>query len=192
MKQGSTRGNGETIMRKIALCLAVVLFATAFAACTVIRTGSGLAEEEVQALAGAELLEDAAPIIADPQRAVEAIHESLENARVDRVDIENLDEVFGIAPYMVMDAVAYVSDAIGGLCDVVIVYPVPGMTDQVREALNQYKTLRADSFRNLDILNSYYIASNAIVFEQGDFVVMLMLPDNTAGREIIDLYLPAS
>ena len=146
----------------------------------------------MQALAaGAELLEDA-PIVADPQRAVEAIHQSLETARVEKVAIEDFDQVFGIAPYMVVDAVAYVSDPVGGLCDVVIVFPARGMTDQVREALNQYTTLRADSFRNYDILNSYYIASNAIVFEQGDFVVMLMLPDNTAGREIIDLYLPAS
>ena len=179
-------------MRKIALCVAVVLLTTAFAACGGLRAENG-SDEEIQAVAAeADLPEDAAPVVADPQRAVEAIYESLENARVDRVPVEQLDEVFGIPPYMVVDAVAYISDVVGGLCDVVIIYPAPGMTDQVREALNQYTTLRADYFRNYDILNSYYIASNAIVFEQGDFVVMLMLPDNTAGREIIDLYLPAS
>ncbi|MCL2578614.1 MAG: hypothetical protein FWE32_01125 [Oscillospiraceae bacterium] len=33
-------------------------------------------------------------------------------------------------------------------------------------------------------------SSPAVVFNQGEYVVMLMLPDNDAAREIINLYIP--
>lgn len=177
-------------MRKIALCLAVSLLVTALAGCG----GGRNSAPGVQAVpATAQILADEdIPAVAAPLRAVEAIHESQGGSIIDRVYADRLEEVFGIPSDMVIVAAAYVSEAIGGLCDVVIVKPVPGSNDQVREALHNYATMRADSFRNYDILDSYSIASNAIVFDQGDFVVMLMLPDNDAAREIIDLYIPLS
>ena len=178
-------------MRKIVLCLAVGLLASAFVGCG----GSPSNNNPTAVPAAVEgSLEEAVPVlIPDPERAVEVIYQTIENRRVDRVSDNQLNEVFGLSSFMVTNAVAYVSDVTGGgLCDIAIIRPAPGMTEHVREALNQYMISRADSFRNQDILNAYYIASNAVVFSRGDYVVMLMLPDNDSAREIINLYLPAS
>ena len=174
-------------MRKAVICLTCCFLAALLFAC-----GGRAArnEEPEQAYAAIALTDETAVRQADPQRAVEAIYQIIEGGSVDRVSDEELDEVFGLAPYMVVEAVAYVSDVAGGLRDIAIVIPAPDMEEQAREALNQYAASRAASFRNFDILGSYSIASGAVVFNQGEYLVMLMLPDNDAAREILDQYLP--
>ena len=173
--------------RKVVICLVCGLLVALTAACG----GGGSApssSEGAYAIAPAEGRIVQQP---DPERAVEAIYQSLEGGSIDRVSGEELDEVFGLAPYMVVEAVAYVSDVTAGLRDIAIIMPAPNYEEQAREALNQYAAARAASFRNYDILGSYSIASGAVVFNQGDHLVMLMLPDNDAAREILDQYLPS-
>ncbi|MCL2578615.1 MAG: DUF4358 domain-containing protein [Oscillospiraceae bacterium] len=182
-------------MRRISLFLAAGLLAAALSGCN-----GGPAEPAgepddhaypaIASRAGVLDQEEDGFLTADPAGAVAAIYEGLETARIDPVGLDELEEVFGLASYMIVDAVAYLSDVTGGLCDVVIVKPAPNMTEQVRETLSQFTVMRAASFRNYDILGAYSIASNAVVFNQGEYVVMLMLPDNDAAREIINLYIP--
>jgi hypothetical protein len=130
-------------------------------------------------------------LVADPAGAVEEIYGGISGEPVlTELDPEGLEGVMGISPFQVMSSVAYTSDPCGGLCDVAIVEPAEGQVDAVREALIEYGVQRADSFKNYDILGAYDIASNARVYSQGDFVIMLMLPDNEAAVGIIDRYLP--
>jgi len=174
-------------MRKVAICLTCGFLVALFAACYYADTVAS-ETEGAYAIAPTEGRIAQQP---DPERAVEAIYQSLEGGSAQRVSDEELDEVFGLAPYMVVEAVAYVSDVSAGLRDIAIVMPTPDYEEQAREALNQYAASRAASFRNYDILGSYSIASSAVVFSQGDHLVMLMLPDNDAARVILDQYLPS-
>ena len=41
-----------------------------------------------------------------------------------------------------------------------------------------------------DVYNSASIAENALIFERGGYVVMLMLEDNDSARSIIEKYIP--
>jgi len=174
-------------MHKVAICLTCGLLVASLAACGG-QTNSSEPEKAYDAIA---IADEIPTQHATPEQAVEAIYQSLEGGSAQRVSGEELDEVFGLAPHMVVEAVAYVSDVSGGLRDIAIVMPAPDMEDQAREALNQYAASRAASFRNYDILGSYSIASGAVIFNQGDYLVMLMLPDNDAAREILDQYLPS-
>lgn len=132
-----------------------------------------------------------AVLFADPVGAVDAIYQSLESEPdLTQVEKDSLADVFGVSAADVDDVVAYQSNPKNGLCDVALILPKAGKADDVREALLQYAALRAESFKNYDILSAYSIAQNTAVFSQGDYVVMLMLPDNDRGREILDDYMP--
>ena len=177
-------------MRKLVICLVLCLLIASFVACSG-RQAQAEEPEDTYAIAAAGRMIEIDQV-ACPERAVEAIYQSLEGGIVDRIICdEELSDVFGLEPYMVMEAVVYVSDVSAGLRDIAIVRPFPDMEEQAREALNQYAAERAAFFRNYDILGSYSIASGAVVFNQGEHLVMLMLPDNNAAREILDQYLPS-
>lgn len=179
-------------MRLAVLGVAAGLMVAALSACSGPQPESEETSGQVYASIAARgtVLEEGESQTADPEGAVGAIYAVLENASTERVSQSELEEVFGLAPHMIVDAVAYLSDVTGGLCDIAIVRPASDMGEQVREALSQYAVARAASFRNYDILGAYDIASNAVVFSQGEFIIMLMLPDNEAAREIIDQYIP--
>ncbi len=130
-------------------------------------------------------------LFADPVGAASAIFESLETVpALTEVDQDTVKEVFGVESEDVEEVIAYRSDAKSGLCDVALILPKADKADEVREALMQYAALRAESFKNYDILGAYSIAQNTAVFNQGDYVVMLMLPDNDQARDILDAYMP--
>jgi len=174
-------------MHKVIICLALSLSISLLVAC------SGR-QADIEEAEDAYAIADAGRMInqeACPERAAQAIYQSLEGGSTQRVRYEELSEVFGLEPYMVTQAVVYVSDVSEGLRDIAIVRPAPDMEEKAREALSQYAAERAASFRNYDILGSYSIASGAVVFNQGEHLVMLMLPDNDAARVILDQYLPS-
>lgn len=130
-------------------------------------------------------------LVADPAGAIDEIYSELDSQpKLTEITPDSLEGVLGISTNQVVSFVGYVSDPRGGLCDLVIIEPAAGQTDAVREALFQYGVQRADSFKNYDILNAYAIASGTNVYNQGEYVVMLMLPDNEAAAEIIDRYMP--
>lgn len=178
-------------MLKALLCLTIIGLLAALSACGGVSAENAAPEVVFAAVAPAESsLSEPVVRVPDPQRAAAAIYQALGNTAADRLCGDLLDEVFGLAPDMVIDAVSYRSNIADGLCDIVIALPMPGKADEVREALNQYLNSRAASFRNFDIRDSYAIATNAVVFEQAGYVVMLMTPDNEIAREILDQYLP--
>lgn len=179
-------------MRKILAGLVAALLAAAMVAC-----GSATEPEPAAptgtraAIMTAEATMKETVLFADPQGAVTAIYESLgTQPKLTEVDPDTLEEVLGVSPYDTISFIAYVSDAKSGLCDIAIIEPQEDKFDQVRESLLQYRVLRAEQFKNYDILSAYSIASEAVVYNQGDYVVMLMLPDNEAGQGIVDQYMP--
>ena len=129
---------------------------------------------------------------ADPQTAVDKIYEALPDARIERLTGESFAQLFPTLDGVAEEFYGAVSNPNGGLADVIIVKPVErsGARDTVREALRGYQDKRMREFENYDILNALTIATEAQVVDQGDYVLLLMLADNNAARDIIDQYLP--
>ena len=130
--------------------------------------------------------------IADPQTAVDRIYETLPESRTEPLDAATFADLFPDLGEVVEEYYGAISDPNGGLADVVIVKPRSASDNRetVREALRAYQEKRIREFENYDILNALTIATDAQVVDQGDYVLLLMLPDNEAAQEIIDQYLP--
>ncbi len=191
--RAKNQGNGELIIMKCVIRLAAGLMAAAcLAGCGSAKAESVRQQGEAKAVvmtAEAEIKKTV--LFADPIGAAAAIYDSMETEpSLTEVDESTVEEVFGVPAEDVDEVVAYTSDPKNGLCDLALILPKEGKDDEVREALMQYAAVRAESFKNYDILGAYSIAQNATVFSQGDYVVMLMLPDNDQARDILDEYMP--
>lgn len=127
----------------------------------------------------------------DPKTALEEIYRNIDVRGVGQApksvmenkfffNVEDLDEYY----------VRYASGRFG-VADVFILKPVEGKTPKVRETLEQVKINRIKEFENYDVYDSLRIANNAEIFEQGDYLIMLMVDDMDAARKIIDHYIPA-
>lgn len=127
---------------------------------------------------------------ADPQGAVDAIYTSLSQNQYQELDGSGLQEYYNITLTDLTEFVAYRSDAKNGLCDIAIIKPTADKKDAVREHLYAYKDARIEEFRNYNLLDAYEISQNAVIFDQGDYVVLLMLPDNEAAQDLLDEYIP--
>ena len=84
-----------------------------------------------------------------------------------------------------------------GADDVYIILPKDGEDENgnshhenVLAALRERKDDRIREFVNYDVYNSSAIAENAVIFERGGYVVMLMLEDNDSARRIVERYIP--
>lgn len=128
---------------------------------------------------------------ADPEGAVAAVYAVLEEEPEATVlDDEGLLEIVGIDPSKVMEYCAYYTSPSSGLADIIILKPYDITRDEVREALYLYKEKRVQEFENYDILGAYSIAQNALVYDQGDYVILMMQQDNDEARAIVDGYIP--
>ena len=122
--------------------------------------------------------------------AVEAIYSSLEEYSAKRLDSAAIQAIVGIYPYEIAEAHAYYSDPKFTLADVIIIRPSSTERDEVRRKLLLYRESRVREFENYDILNSHRIARDALIYDQGDYVILLMLEDTETARAIIDGYIP--
>ena len=52
------------------------------------------------------------------------------------------------------------------------------------------KLNRAKEFENYDVYDAHQIAQDAVIYEQGGYLIMLMLADTDAARDVIDQYIP--
>ncbi len=130
-------------------------------------------------------------VVADPVQAIEAIYDSLDSQpALTELTMETVEDTLGVYTEDIEALAGYTSDFKKGLRDVVMILPAQGKNDDVRDALLKYIDKQAESFKNFDVLNAYEIASNAVVFNQGDYVVLLMLPDNEAAQELVSQYMP--
>ena len=81
-----------------------------------------------------------------------------------------------------------------GIADVFILKPLPGAGEQelaiLREQLEQVKLNLSREVENYDIYNAYQIVQEAPIFEQGGYLIMLMVEDTDAARRAIDQYIP--
>ncbi len=78
-----------------------------------------------------------------------------------------------------------------GVCDVAILRVKDGAGNEVAESLEKRKDDRINEFLNYDVYNSYSVAMEAEIYQEGELVIMLMLSkeDISAAKEIIDSYL---
>lgn len=142
-----------------------------------------------------EITMEAVQYEAEPEYAVEEIYRQMPDVQIEPLDLAQFYERFPDLEGTAEQVIGYVSDAREGLADVIIVKPLSGRSkeqsvEMIQDALRQYQDQRIREFENFDILDASQIAGDAVVFAQGEYVVLLMLPDNEAGRRIIDLYIP--
>lgn len=79
-----------------------------------------------------------------------------------------------------------------GTADVAIIRVKEGKTEGVMSSLENRKDDRINEFRNYDVYDSYSIAMNAEIYQEGELVIMLMLSedDKISAKETINYYLP--
>ena len=58
------------------------------------------------------------------------------------------------------------------------------------ELVASSKLNRAKEFENYDVYDAHQIAQDAVIYEQGGYLIMLMLADTDAARDVIDQYIP--
>ena len=134
----------------------------------------------------------------DPQGAVDQIYATL-GRRIGLVEptAEQLQSVVGLDPDDYTSAYVRYVETDFGADDVYIVLPKEGEDENgnshrenIIAQLRERKDARVREFANYDVYNSASIAENAVIFERGGYVVMLMLEDNDAARSIVERYIP--
>lgn len=130
--------------------------------------------------------------VADPQTAVSKIYESFEEYDAENLTSWRLDEFLGIKEADLKEYYGKISEPEEGLADVIIIRPKEAKREDVQLALSKYKERRMAEFENYDILDAYSIAQNAVIYDQGDYIILLMLADTDidSARAIIDEYIP--
>ena len=135
---------------------------------------------------------------ASPQKAIEQIYQEL-GKRIGLVEptAEQLETVVGLDPEDVKEAYVRYVEGDFGADDVYIILPKEGKNEDgesyrehVLAQLKERKDSRTREFANYDVYNSTEIAENAVIFERGGYVVMLMLEDNESARRIVERYIP--
>ncbi|MBR2640506.1 MAG: DUF4358 domain-containing protein, partial [Oscillospiraceae bacterium] len=79
-----------------------------------------------------------------------------------------------------------------GAADVAIIRVKEGKAAEVINSLENRKDDRINEFRSYDVYDSYNIAMEAEIYDEGELVIMLMLSeeDKAKAKEIIDYYIP--
>lgn len=150
-------------------------------------------ENSTQARANTEDVASAdSPQQANPSKALEEIYTAIDIRDVSKGTKEILNDKFFIAPDLVEEAHFNYTSGRFGVSDVFILKPAKDQMSQVKELLQQVKAIRVKEFSNYDIYNSKTIAEEALVYEQGEYVILLMLEDTDTAKEIINKYIPVS
>ncbi|MBP1582233.1 MAG: DUF4358 domain-containing protein [Oscillospiraceae bacterium] len=127
----------------------------------------------------------------NPQGALEEIYAQLDRSTglVDATDAE-LRDVMGFDLETIEEYYVRYMETDYGASDVYIIKPKEGEENSVREALKDWQESRIRAFSGYDIYNSTAISENAVIFQRGDYLVMLMLEDNDGARSIIEAHIP--
>lgn len=173
------------------------LLVTALALSIILTGCSGKKQTDIEkntmeALYVAELKE--APIQANPDNAAAAVYTAIEKEQGTCEPVElsrsEFTDITGISEDEAMEVVAFSSSPKDILSDVFIVKPYPSLREDVRDKLFDYKENKMREYENFDILDAYSIAKNSIVYDQGEYLVMLMLTDNEIAQQQVDMYIP--
>lgn len=134
--------------------------------------------------------ESSSPAEANPQQAIQEIYEDIDILDLDTLLIEDVEEQFGIDRACLEDFYVVAASGRFGLANVAILRPAESRDSEVREALYLYKDKLIKQTENYDVKDSRRIAQDALVYDQGGFVILLMLDENEKGQAIIDKYIP--
>ncbi len=146
--------------------------------------------DKVQAIEVNETTIKTGVTVADPEAAVDAIYESLPEYTATSLTAYYVKNNLELNSSDVVEYHGKISDSKDGLADVIILLPMEEKREELQLSLSKYKEKRIAEFENYDILDAYSIAQNAVIYDQGEYLIMLMLNDNDAARKIIDLYIP--
>lgn len=171
------------------LLMAAALLCTAMmTGCDVLDTSLPPPEEEHQEK----------EVKAYPKKAIEKIYRKKDKrAGLTEPTADTLEADLGLNPEDIAEFYIRYVDPDFGVGDVYIILPKEGEdaagvshASNVNSALENIKDDRIRCFDNYDIYNSEQIAENAVIFERGGYVVMLMLEDNDTARQIVERYIP--
>lgn len=169
------------------LCALLLAAALSLSAC-----GKAPEQEEVTTIthAGAVAME---PVVteADPKTALEKIYELVEVEDIQEADARDLAKQFSIDTTLIDDyAVRYASGKFG-IANIFILKPKSEEdAAKLRDQLEQIKLSIVRECEHYDIYNAYQIAQDAPIFEQGGYLILMMLENSEAARNIIDQYIP--
>lgn len=181
-------------MKKMAALLAAMMFSLSLFGCEALDTT--LPPQETQEQTAQAKSEKNT---AKPQRALEQIYSQL-GKRIGLVEEPTAEQIAAVVGLDAKDYeqayIRYVESDFGA-DDVYIVLPKEGKDEEgvshrenILSQLRERKDFRTREFANYDVYNSASIAENALIFERGGYVVMLMLEDNDSARSIIEKYIP--
>lgn len=178
----------NVLFRLFSLTL-ILLCIVLFSACSSQPQEVQSSHEEIVVMA-ANVSPVPAPQVADPQAAVTEVYAGIESYSAEDMTTVKLSEVSGVIDLYVYQVYGCFSDPNGGLADMIIAKPYAGYVTETKEALYKYISRRTSEFESYDVLDSFDISKSAIVYEQGDYVIMLMLKDNDDAQSVIDKYIP--
>jgi len=126
-----------------------------------------------------------------PQDALEGIL-ALQSSDLGLVepDLSETAQLLDLEEDVLEEAYACYKDKDFGVGDVFILKPAEDEKETVRQALKDWQEARVRTFSSYDIYNSSAISQNALLFERGAYLVLLMVEDNDAARAVVETYLP--
>ena len=65
-----------------------------------------------------------------------------------------------------------------------------GAAQFVQEKLEEYRQSRMDTFENYNVGGDYEKARDALLYQRGDYVILLILEDNAPAQELIEERIP--
>lgn len=191
-RKGGTENQMKQEKRRILALLAAMLCVGMLTGCSALDTSLPKTEEQQTTKTRKKTR------TASPQKAIEQIYQEL-GKRIGLVEptAEQLETVVGLDPEDVKEAYVRYVEGDFGADDVYIILPKEGKNEDgesyrehVLAQLKERKDSRTREFANYDVYNSTEIAENAVIFERGGYVVMLMLEDNESARRIVERYIP--
>ncbi len=173
-------------MKHIITMLLVLVMAVSFCACASAPVEETPAEENQEQ--PQEIITEA-----DPQKALDEIYAQLwtrSNTGLVNATYEDVRDVMGFDLKTIDKFYIRYMETDYGASDVYIIKPKKGKENEVRQAMKDWQESRIRSFIGYDIYNSTEISENAVIFQRGEYLVMLMMEDNDAARSILEQYIP--
>lgn len=128
---------------------------------------------------------------ADPQAAIDEIYAGIERTNgLRNASYKEVEDVMGFDIDTIEEFYIRYMETDYGASDVYIIKPKEGQEEIVRQAMKDWQEARVRTFIGYDIYNSTSISENAVIFQRGDYLVMLMLEDNDSARAIVEKYIP--
>lgn len=128
---------------------------------------------------------------ADPETALDKIYESVTISDVKEADARDLSKVFSMDTTLLETSYVRYTSGKFGLANVFILKPKT--EDDIMKVSNQLAQVKLAISReteHFDVYSAYQIAQDAQIYEQGGYLIMLMVADTEAARKIIDTYIP--